>query len=186
MDVKEPIVVYGKKKFTEEEYLQIEKASSERHEYYQGEIFQMHGHGDLLAMSGASYRHNIIFSNLFSGIAFRIKGKSCQPFGPDMRINIPENTLYTCPVLIEILSPSTKNNDQGEKFRLYRDIPSLKEYILVDTDLVRIYAFRINSGGHWELEEYKSLKDQLSLVSIEGIIPIADIYERTKIPETAD
>jgi len=169
----------------------------------------MHGHGDLLAMSGASYRHNIIFSNLFSGIAFRIKGKSCQPFGPDMRINIPENTLYTYPdisifcgelqstpqdedtvvqptVLIEILSPSTKNNDQGEKFRLYRDIPSLKEYILVDTDLVRIYAFRINSGGHWELEEYKSLKDQLSLVSIEGIIPIADIYERTKIPETAD
>jgi Uma2 family endonuclease len=206
MEVNEPIVVYGKKKFNEEEYLQMEKLSTERHEYYKGEIFQMHGHGDLLAMSGAGNKHNIIFSNLFTGLGIRLKGKSCQPYGPDMRINIPENTLYTYPdisifcgdlqttaqdedtavqptVLIEILSPSTKNYDQGEKFRLYRDIPSLREYILVDTDIVRIYSFRINSSGHWELEEYKSLTGQLSLESIQVIIPVAEIYERTKITE---
>ena len=124
-----------------------------------------------------------------------------------MRINIPENTLYTYPdisvfcgelqtsaqdedtvvqptVLIEILSPSTRNYDQGEKFRLYRDIPSLREYILVDTDVVRIDAFRINNNGHWELEEYKLLTGQLSLVSVQVIIPVADIYDRTKISET--
>ncbi len=166
----------------------------------------MHGHGDLLAMSGAGNRHNIIFTNLFSAIAFQLKGKSCQPYGSDMRINIPENTLYTYPdisvfcgelqtsaqdeetvvlptVLIEILSPST--NDQGVKFMLYRDISTLREYILVDTDAVRIEAFRINSAGHWELEEYKSLSAQLSLPSIQVIVPVAEIYERTKIPEVA-
>lgn len=208
MEVNEPIVAYGKNKFTEEEYLQMEKAATERHEYYKGEIFQMHGHSDLLAMSGAGNRHNIIFSNLFIGLGTRLKGKSCQPYGPDMRVNIPENTLYTYPdisvfcgelqtsardedtviqptVLIEILSPSTRNYDRGVKFMLYRDIPSLREYILVDTEAVRIEAFRINSGGHWELEEYKTLAGQLSLVSIQVIIPIADIYERTKIQDIA-
>jgi len=208
MEVNEPITAYGKKKFTIQEYLEFEKSSLEKHEFYKGEIFRMHGHGELLAMSGAGNRHNIIFSNLFIGLGIRLKGKSCQPFGPDMRVNIPENTLYTYPdisifcgelqsssenedtvvrptVLIEILSPSTKNYDQGEKFRLYRDIPSLREYILVDTEVVHIDAFRININGHWELEEYKSLTGQLSLVSVQVIIPVADIYERTKITETA-
>jgi Uma2 family endonuclease len=156
-------------------------------------------------MSGAGYKHNIIFSNLFTGLGVRLKGKSCQPYGPDMRINIPENTLYTYPdisvvcgelqnssededtivkptILIEILSPSTRNYDQGEKFRLYRDIPTLKEFILVDTDIVRISAFRVNEKGHWELEEYKSITDQLLLTSAGVTIPISEIYERTKIP----
>ncbi|MEI9912160.1 MAG: Uma2 family endonuclease, partial [Bacteroidota bacterium] len=208
MEVNEPIVAYGKKKFTEEEYLQMEKAATQTHEYYKGEIFQMHGHGNLLAMSCASMRHNVIFSNLFSAIAILLKGKFCQPYGPDMRINIPENTLYTYPdisifcgepqasaldedtvvqptVLIEILSPSTRNYDRGVKFMSYRDIPSLREYVLVDTDAVRIEAFRLNSSGHWELEEYKSLNSQLSLTSIQVTIPVADIYERTKIQEIA-
>jgi Uma2 family endonuclease len=96
-EVREPDVAYGKSKFTVEEYLRFERTASERHEYYQGEIFRMHGHGDLLAMSGAGKRHNIIFSNLFIGMGILLKGKSCQPYGPDMRINIPENTLYTYP-----------------------------------------------------------------------------------------
>ena len=205
MEINEPIIAYGKNKFTVQEYLEFEKSSLERHEFYKGEIFRMHGHGELLAMSGASYKHNIIFSNLFTGLGGRLKGKSCQPYGPDMRINIPENTLYTYPdiavvcgdlqispededsvlkptILIEILSPSTRNYDQGEKFRLYRDIPTLKELILVDTDAVRIAVFRVNDKGHWELEEYKSITDQLFLTSVGVIIPVSEIYERTKIP----
>jgi Uma2 family endonuclease len=208
MEVNEPIVAYGKKNFTVQEYLEFEKSSLEKHEFYKGEIFRMHGHGELLAMSGASTRHNIIFSNLFTGLGLRLKGKPCQPYGPDMRINIPENTLYTYPditivcgelenspededsvikptIIIEILSPSTKNYDRGEKFKLYRDISSLREYILVDTAAIHIEAFRINSGGHWELEEYKLLSGQLSLISIDVAIPVADIYARTKIQQTS-
>ena len=164
MEVNEPIVAYGKKKFTVQEYLEFEKAATERHEYYQGEIFRMQGHGDLLAMSGAANRHNIIFSNLFGMLCIKLQGRSCRPFGPDMRLNIPENTLFTYPdisiycgepeiipedeesfiqpsVLIEILSPSTREYDRGGKFKLYRDIPTLKEYILVDTAAINVEAF---------------------------------------------
>ncbi len=163
-EVREPEVAYGKTKFSIEEYLHFEKTSSEKHEYYQGEIFRMHGHGELLAMSGAANRHNIIFSNLFGEMAFQLKGKHCQPYGPDMRVNIPENTLFTYPdisvfcgelqlspededtvihptLLIEILSPSTKEYDRGGKFKLYRDIPTLREYILVDALSINIEAF---------------------------------------------
>ncbi|MGC4234737.1 MAG: Uma2 family endonuclease [Niabella sp.] len=134
----------------------------------------------------------------------KLKGKPCKPFGSDMRIHIPENTLFTYPdisiicgdiisaeededtallpsVLIEILSPSTKNYDRGEKFKLYRDIPSLKEYILVDSESVNIEAFRLNAHSHWELEEYRSLKDILTIKTIDVAISIQDIYNDTKL-----
>jgi Uma2 family endonuclease len=205
MDMREPVMAYGKTKLTMEEYLEWEKTQQEKHEYYRGEIFTMEGHGEALAMSGASHRHNKLFSNLFMGLSFQLKGKSCCPYGSDMRIHIPENTLYTYPditiicgdfissdidedtvveptVIIEILSPSTKNYDRGEKFTLYRDIPALKEYILVDTASVRIEAFRINVRGHWELEEYKSTAGDLKIHAVDISLPVADIYEGTKIP----
>lgn len=204
MEAKEPAVAYGKKQFSEEEYLEMERAATERHEYYKGEIFDMHGHGDLLAMSGAGTRHNIIFSNLFGQLVMKLRHTLCRPFGPDMRINIPENSLYTYPdisifcgeipfsklnedtavqptVLIEILSPSTEQYDRGAKFKLYRDIPSLKEYILVDTKSINIEAFRINSNNNWELEEYKILSGQLSIPSVQVNILIVDIYDGTKL-----
>lgn len=203
-EVREPEVAYGKKKFTVEEYLAFERASTEKHEYYQGEIFLMQGHGEALAMSGAAKRHNFIFSNLFGELILRLKGKACQPFGPDMRMNIPENTLFTYPdisvycgqltdapededtainptVIIEILSPSTENYDRGDKFKLCRDIPTLKEYIVVDTKAVCVEAFRINEKKHWELEEYHDLADELYMPSIAVTIPVADIYRRTKL-----
>jgi Uma2 family endonuclease len=210
MEVKEPVVAYGKNKFTVEEYLQMEKAATERHEYYQGEIFQMQGHGELLAMSGAANRHNIIFSNLFIAVGNALKGKPCRPYGPDMRLNIPENTLFTYPdisiycgepesipededsvvnptVLIEILSPSTREYDRGGKFKLYRDIPTLQEYILVDTKTLNVEAFRLNKSKHWELEEYTLLSETLSMPYIGVSIPLAEIYATTKLaaPPTA-
>ena len=204
MELKEPIVAFGKNKFTVEEYLKLEKAATERHEYYQGEIFQMQGHGELLAMSGAANRHNMIFSNLFGEMCLQLKGKPCRPYGPDMRLNIPENTLFTYPdisiycgepesipgdeesfihptVLIEILSPSTREYDRGGKFKWYRDIPTLQEYILVDTKTLNVEAFRLNKSKHWELEEYTLLSETLSMPSIDVSIPLAEIYATTKL-----
>lgn len=162
MEIKEPATAYGKKKFTIEEYLQIERANEQKHEYFNGEIF---------AMPGASPRHNVIFRNLYGDLAYRLRGKPCQPYGSDMRVHIPENTLFTYPdisifcndivtdegdndifvqpsVLIEILSPSTKNYGRGTKFKLYRDIPTLKEYVLIDSEAINVEIFRLNDG-HW-------------------------------------
>jgi Uma2 family endonuclease len=192
VDVREPIVAYGKKNFTIEEYLEMERASIEKHEYYQGEIF---------AMSGAGISHNIIFTNVFREVAYKLKGKSCQPFGSDMRTHIPENTLFTYPdisiycgdineynedtiiqpsVIIEILSPSTKSYDRGEKFKLYRDIPTLKEYILIDSGNVNVEAFRFNEHNHWELEEYKKTGDILFIRTVQLSLQLGEIYDGVK------
>ena len=195
MELEDPGIAYNKRKYTIQEYLEREKAAERKSEYYQGEIF---------AMSGASNRHNIIFSNLFGDLAYRLKGRPCQPYGSDMRIHIPENTLFTYPdisiicgdiqpspedvdtaiepsVLIEILSPSTRNYDRGGKFKLYRDIPSLREYILVDSEAVGIEVFRIDPHSHWTLEEYKTMDDTLVIQTIGISISLQDIYERTKL-----
>ncbi len=195
MEVREPEVIYNKSKFTDEEYLQIEKDSPTKNEYFRGEIF---------AMAGASPRHNVIFSNLFVAIGIQLKGKLCRPYGSDLRIHIPENTLYTYPdisiicgeiipaktdadtavqptVLIEILSPSTKNYDRGGKFILYRDIPTLREFIVIDSESISVEAFRINKSGHWELEDYRSMEDILTIPIVDVSISLRELYEGTKL-----
>lgn len=194
-EVREPAVAYGKKKFTVEEYLHLEKDSVEKHEFYKGEIFDM---------SGASPRHNKIFSNVFGNLFNRLKGSNCTPYGSDMRVHIPENTLYTYPdisiicgdvittpednetaiqptIIIEILSSSTREYDRAGKFKLYRDIPTLKEYILVDSESIDIETFRLNQQNHWELEEYKAVSDILSIPTLKILLPLTEIYEGTKL-----
>jgi Uma2 family endonuclease len=119
-----------------------------------------------------------------------------------MRLHIPENTLFTYPdiavycgdakmmdddnalepsVIIEILSPSTKDYDRGGKFKLYRDIPSLREYILVDTESIGIEVFSVNQQKHWELEEFTSPDEVLHIPSLSVSIPLKEIYEGTKL-----
>jgi Uma2 family endonuclease len=205
-EVREPAVVYGKSKFTVQEYLEMERNSLEKHEYYKGEIFTLHRAGEvnINMMSGAGARHNIISVNVIRELAVALRGKDCKPYGSDMRINIPENSLYTYPdvsiicgdiisseedkdtavapvVIIEILSSSTRQYERGEKFKLYRDIPSLKEYILVDSESITIEAFRLNERNHWELQEYKNLNDVLIVPTVAVSIPLQHIYEGTKL-----
>lgn len=197
-ELREPAVAYGKSKFTIEEYLEFEKTSEEKHEYYQGEIF---------AMSGSKVPHNTISVNIIAILKQKLKGKSCKPFNSDQRIYIPENSLFTYPdisiicgeiitlnnddwnilnpsVIIEVLSPGTKDYDRGGKFKLYRDIATLKEFILVDAETVNIEAFRINESGYWELEEYKKIDATLLVKTVQVNIPVAEIYEGIKLATT--
>ncbi len=80
-----------------------------------------------------------------------------------------------------MLSPSTKNYDRGGKFKLYRDIISLKEYVLIDSESVSIEGFRINNSGNWELKEYKNIDDNIPFQSINVTISLKEIYEGTKL-----
>lgn len=194
-EVREPAVAYGKQKFSIQEYLEMENASMEKHEYYKGEIF---------AMSGAKVPHNTIHKNLLGRMFIKLDGKKCQPYSSDVRVHIESNTLFTYPdisiicgelitlnndeynvlnptVIIEILSKSTKNYDRGEKFKLYRDIPTLKEYILVDSENIHIEAFRLNESNHWELEEYDLIGEELYIKAIDERISIAEVYQGVKI-----
>ncbi len=195
MEVREPAVAYAQRKYTIEEYLEIENAETEKHEYYQGEIF---------AMSGAKISHVNILMNLSTALKVKLRGKPCQPYGNDLRIHIPTNTLFTYPdisiicgepetlnsddmnalnptAIIEVLSPSTKSYDRGEKFRLYRDIKSIKEYILIDSQTVAVEDWYINDHGNWELNEFKTISDTFKLKSINIDLSIEELYEGTKL-----
>ncbi|MEO6455299.1 MAG: Uma2 family endonuclease [Ginsengibacter sp.] len=191
MEVKEPAIAYSKNKYTIAEYLQMEEVATEKHEYYQGEIF---------AMSGPKVSHNIIAGNIFGSLMQELRGKQCRPFNSDQRIHIEKNTLFTYPdisiicgeiitlnnddwnvlnptVIIEVLSPSTKNYDRGEKFKLCRDIATLKEYILIDSVSINVEAFYINTDGNWELKEYKNIDETLYMHSIQISLELKEIYE---------
>ena len=188
--VNEPVVAYQKRHYTIEEYLEMEKVSTEKHEYFQGEIFTMSGAGD---------NHNEIFSNVFTEIGAKLKGKPCRPYGSDKRMNIPENTLFTYPdisiycnglthsdvdedtstlptAIIEILSPSPKNYDRGKKFMLYKDIPSLKEYIMIDSQSILVEAYYLDDEQNWVLNKHEEFTDVLSFVSMGFDIALSDIY----------
>ena len=174
------------------QYLAIEKRSNTKHEYFKEEIF---------SMAGASDAHNEIFSNLFFQIALALQHKPCRPYGSDKRLYIPENSLYTYPdisiycnglihaandkdsatlptVLIEILSDSTQTYDRGDKFKLYRDIPSLKEYLLINSEAMAIESFFLNSQGNWELQEYRDENEKVTIKSLGIAIEVASIYEK--------
>lgn len=200
MEIKEPAVAYNKEKVSIEEYLEMENVSVEKHEYYKGEIF---------ARSGARVPHNAITGNLFISLGQKLKGKKSKPYNSDQRIHFPSNTLFTYPdisiicgeiitlnndnynvlnpaVIIEVLSKSTKNYDRGEKFKLYRDIPALKEYILADSESIHIEVFRLNENNHWELEEYNSKEDLLDVKAIDENNLVSEIYEGVKIETNTD
>jgi Uma2 family endonuclease len=195
--LREPAVAYGKKVFTISEYLHDEWKRQQKHEYYKGEIF---------AMAGVGPRHNILFKNVYGDLAYRLKGKSCQPYGSDMRIHIPENSLFTYPdisiicgsilpspfdkdtaiqptAIIEILSASTRAYDRGTKFQLYRDIPAFKEYILIDSEAIGVEVFRRNAAGMWESEVYNQFSEMLVIKTVQLSLPLEAIYEGTLLHE---
>lgn len=177
-----------KKKYSSQEYLDLERKAEFKSEYYQGEIF---------AMAGASTKHNIIVINIIAGLINKLAGKNCRPFGSDMRVHIPENSLFTYPdvsvvcgkfellgddnllntkLIVEVLSPSTANYDRGGKFALYRSIESLQEYALVEQDIRRVEIFRKNSAHRWELFEFVERDSSVEFTSVDCLLSFEEIY----------
>jgi Uma2 family endonuclease len=180
---------------SEEDYLALEVKAGYKSEYFRGEIFMM---------AAATPNHNRVKENLSGEIYNSLKKRqSCQSYSSDQRIHIPENSLYSYPdivivcgsnqyaekdkntiinptVLIEVLSESTGAYDRGDKFRFYRDIDSLREYILVNSINVGVEVYRRTEDDHWLLAEdaYK-LSDSVLIQSIETTLHLADLYEGT-------
>ena len=198
MEVKEPAPAYDKRKYSIEEYLDMEKDADEKHEYFDGKIY---------VRQSSNVQHNIITANMLAFLYAGRKTSQCRVFDCNQRIHIPQNGFFTYSdisiicgeiitwknddwnilnpsVIIEVLSPSTQNYDLGEKFRLYRDIPTLKEYILVDSENILIEVYRVNERGHWELEEYKKIEDILFIKTIQQSVSLIEIYEDTDFLKT--
>ncbi len=194
-EVKEPVPKYNF--ISQEQYLGMERASEEKHEYYKGEVF---------VMSGASIPHNDLFHNIYTALGNFLKGKNCKPYGSDLRINIPLISLYTYPdisivcgkpettdtfadtvtnpsVIIEILSKSTRDYDRGTKFNLYRSIKTLKEYILIDSTKISVELFSKEDDNKWVLSEFKQLTDHFVITTIHLTLPLKDLYEDVDIDE---
>lgn len=181
-----------KTKLTPEEYLEFERKSEERHEYFDGEIF---------AMSGAKRNHNKVVGNLSGLIWQHLKGKDCEFYPTDMRVFVPATGLYTYPdltvvcgepqfqddtfdtllnpvLLIEVLSDSTESYDRGRKFQHYRSIESLQEYILVSQTEARVEKYVRHGDGFWLLSEAVGLGSEIEFSSVECLIPLVEIYDK--------
>lgn len=182
------------KYFTPQEYLELERAAEYKSEYYQGEIF---------AMAGASRNHNRITENLSIDIGFFLKGKSCRSYSSDFRTHIPANGLYTYPdllvvcgkeeyvdgefdtllnptIIIEVLSESTADYDQGGKFGLYRSIPTLEEYVVIDSRSIKSVVWRKERGTWLLATETKDLESSIELATIGLTLPLRVIYDQTQ------
>jgi len=85
-------------------------------------------------------------------------------------------------LIIEVLSPSTKNYDRGEKFRFYRALPSFREYLLLAQSEVRAEHHVRQADGAWLMREYTSLSDEINLPSIGCSLRLQDVYERVELP----
>ncbi|GBO54398.1 hypothetical protein APA_2346 [Pseudanabaena sp. lw0831] len=91
-------------------------------------------------------------------------------------------TIITNPYLIvEVLSKSTQNYDQGEKFYYYRSIPEFKEYILISQYQYYIMQFNKINQGKWILSEYRNDNLALSLQTVKFDISFEEIYENVSL-----
>ena len=179
--------------YSPEEYLELETAAEYKSEYYDGQIFPM---------AGGTPNHNRIALNLSAGLNFALKGQNYDVFINDMRLWIPQKRLYTYPdvmvvagelqfaenrrdtitnplMLAEVLSESTENYDRGEKFKLYRTISSLKEYIIISQSEKHVEQFSKTTDNKWILSEYDQ-DATLTLTSIEFQISLSDIYDKVE------
>ncbi len=180
---------------SEAEYLELEEDSLEKHEYFDGEIF---------AMAGATADHNVLAANTISSIHSQMRGKRCRVVGSDQRVKVLEEGLYTypdavvyCPpfqfdsikkttllnpvVIIEVLSSSTADYDKGKKFDSYKKIESLRDYILISQDEMRVEHFHRNERDEWVHDAQSTASSAITLVSIDCVLPLADVYDGIEV-----
>lgn len=92
------------------------------------------------------------------------------------------DTLLNPSLLVEVLSPSTEAYDRGKKFEHYKQIASLREYLLVTSDRVHADLYTRQTDGRWMLTSADSLEDSLTLESIDARVRLADLYEKVELP----
>ena len=177
--------------YTPEEYLELEANSEERHEYRDGEI---------IPMTGGTTNHNEIAGNFYAHLKFGLRKRNYRVYIGDVKLWIPRYRQYTYPdvmvisgepiyadqgtttvmnpmLITEVLSQSTKNYDQGDKFSAYRSLPELQEYILIDQTRYHAMQYTKQNDQQWLLTEYQSEAAILKFHCFTFEISLADIYD---------
>lgn len=190
----------AKTKFiSEDEYWAIDSTSERKHEYFNGEMWQM---------SGGTPTHARLIANVQATIVTHLRGRACYGTSSEQRVKTGAHGLQTypdasiiCPppifdpgnsdtllnprVIFEVLSPSTRNWDRGGKFDHYKNIAALMDYVLVDSDWIRVEHFRRSPDESWALRTYVARSDVLNIELPDGVLPLplAELYERLDLPE---
>ncbi|WP_295432696.1 Uma2 family endonuclease [uncultured Thiodictyon sp.] len=178
-----------------EDYLATERACSDaKHEYVAGEVF---------AMAGASYNHNLISTNLASELRQQLKPRPCTVLANDMRLRVEvadacaypdvvvlcerpvfhdrrRDVLTDATLVAEVLSPSTEGYDRGGKFALYRDLPSLRQYVLIAQDRPAVDLFTRQADGRWLLEAYTDPAVPIHFESIGCTLTLGEVYDKVE------
>lgn len=182
-----------KTRYTVAEYLELEAKSPTKNEFHDGEI---------LAMAGGTFQSSRIAMNLAALLVTRLRGSKCAPLDDNMRVRIGNRPDYVYPdqsivcgepifdaddtnqttilnpsVVIEILSPSTEAYDRGEKFELYRQIESFREYVLVSQKGPSVETYFRQDDGSWRIGNAQGLDAVAKLASVGIGLPLAQIYE---------
>jgi Uma2 family endonuclease len=185
-------------RYTPEEYLRLERDATERHQYFQGEIF---------AMAGGTPEHSLIISNVNGELRSRLKGSPCRVYDSNLRVRIPKTSLYTYPdvtvvcgplqfdpldsrretalnptLIVEVLSPTTEVYDRVGKFESYQSIESFREYVLVSQGVPRMEAFLRRPDGAWLYTPAAGLESEIRLHSLEITLPLAEVYAGITFP----
>ncbi len=176
--------------YTPEEYLELEDAADSKHEYRDGEI---------VPMTGRTTNHNEIAGNFYAYLLFGLNRRNYKIYIADVRLWIPRYRLYTYPdvmlvpgkpiyagsnkttitnpmLIAEVLSPSTQDYDQGDKFTFYRSIPDLQEYLIFDQTQGRVMQHTKTDEGKWLLTEQQGDAAILQLGCVELAMSFADLY----------
>jgi Uma2 family endonuclease len=178
-------------RLTPEQYLEIDRASEFRNEYYDGRMY---------AMSGGTHRHALIIFNLGSELRNIVKKRRCMVTSSDVRVRVAPGGLYTYPdlvvvcgepkyadgrrdtllnprLIVEVLSPSTEAYDRGFKSAQYRALESLEEYALVSQSEPRVEVFRRQPGGQWLLSEFAGLDALCRFESVDAVVALSEVYD---------
>ena len=196
--------------YTEDEYLALERASQERREYVDGQIY---------LMAGESEAHGTICVNLTVEIGSQLKGTPCRAFSKDTKVRsgpLPKTRysaegLYSFPdllvvcgkaqyldehrdvllnprVIIEVLSPSTEAFDRTDKFARYRKhLDSLTDYVVVAQSQPLVEHFARDDNGDWVIAATATeLSASVAINSIGCTHRLVDVYDRIVFPTTSD
>jgi Uma2 family endonuclease len=182
-----------KVKYTLEEYLELDRISDERLEYWDGEIY---------SMSGVSRKHNRVGVNLIRLLDTELFDRECEVFAANTRIKVPSlppyrygdlsalcgeaqfeqiagvDVLLNPMLIIEVLSDSTEARDRGDKFSHYKSIPSFCEYLLIAQHRLHVTQYLKRGDGFWLQREYNSLDEVVKIESLGCELAMKDIYRR--------
>jgi Uma2 family endonuclease len=175
---------------TPEQYLEYDRNAEFKNEYYYGEI---------VCMAGGKPRHARITANVIAELHSRLSGRPCGVYSPDLRVCVNKKTGYVYPdvtvvcgpldyvderedtitnpkIAVEVLSPTTRNRDLGEKARLYWDVPSLSDLIFIEQDTIGIEHWQRSSDGDWRRTVVKAPDGVLKIASLDCEIPVSQLY----------